>query len=125
MSRPTIAVIGASRDRRKFGNKCVRAYLASGFQVFPINLHADAIEGLAVHRHLADLPGTPDRISIYLPPAKTRALLAELVEHPGAEVWFNPGAATADILAAARAAGIDVRDGCSIVDIGRSPAEFP
>lgn len=125
MSRPTIAVIGASRDRSKFGNKCVRAYLASGFEVFPINLHASEIEGLRVYRHLADLPASPDRISIYLPPTTTRALLSELAEHPGAEVWFNPGAATADILAAARAAGLEVRDACSIADIGRSPAEFP
>ena len=46
MSQGAIAVIGASSDRQKFGNKCVRAYLAAGWEVYPINLHEHEIEGL-------------------------------------------------------------------------------
>ena len=125
MSSPSVAVIGASRDRSKFGNKCVRAFLHRGFQVYPINPHADEVEGVAALPILGDLPVKPDRISIYLPPQKTRALLSELVDYPEAQVWFNPGSANAAILQEALAAGIDVRDGCSIVDIGLSPSQFP
>ena len=121
---PTIAVLGASTDRHKFGNKCVRAYLAAGYQVIPINLHADEIEGLPVIRSVSGLSADPDRISVYLPPDKTRALIPELARYPGAQVWFNPGSADAQTLEMARAAGIDVRDGCSIVDIGLSPGQF-
>ncbi len=43
----------------------------------------------------------------------------------GVEVWFNPGSADHPILEESRTAGIEVREGCSIVDIGMSPAEFP
>ena len=50
----TIAVVGASTDRRKFGNKCVRAYASAGWEVFPVNLHEDEIEGLPVFRTLQD-----------------------------------------------------------------------
>lgn len=125
MTAPIIAVVGASAQRSKYGNKCVRAYLEAGFEVFPVNLHATEIEGLPVYARLADLPSRPDRISIYLQPHATRRLLPELGEVGDAEVWFNPGSATAEILTAARAAGLDVRDGCSIVDIGLSPAQFP
>ena len=125
MSQPSVAVIGASQDRAKFGNKCVRAFLHQGYQVYPINPHANEIEGLPVLPALESLPVKPDRISIYLPPFRTRGLLAELALYPEAEVWFNPGSANAVILEAARAAGIDVRDGCSIVDIGLSPSQFP
>ena len=125
MNRPSVAVVGASRDRAKFGNKCVRAFLHRGYQVYPVNPRATEIEGLKTVRCLADLPVTPDRISVYLPPQKTRDLLPELAPFQQVEVWFNPGSASPEILAAARQAGIDVRDGCSIVDIGLSPSEFP
>jgi len=125
LSQPSVAVIGASQDRAKFGNKCVRAFLHRGYHVYPINPQAEEIEGLPALPTLADLPVEPDRISIYLPPHKTRALLPELALHPECEVWFNPGSATQAILDDARAAGIEVRDGCSIVDIGLSPSQFP
>lgn len=124
MSPPSVAVVGASKDRSKFGNKCVRAFLQKGFLVYPINPHAAEIEGLPTYSTLSHLPAPPDRISIYLPPHKTRALLAELARFPAAEIWFNPGAADPQVLAEARAAGLDVRDGCSIVDIGLSPSQF-
>jgi predicted CoA-binding protein len=122
---PSIAVIGASQNRAKFGNKCVRAFLHRGYRVYPINPHGGEIEGLPAATALADLPIAPDRISIYLPPHKTRALLPDLARYPEAQIWFNPGSANPAILEEARAAGIDVRDGCSIVDIGLSPSQFP
>lgn len=125
MSRPTVAVVGASRQRGKFGNKCVRAFLQKGYLVYPVNLREKEIENLSAYRSLGDLPETPDKISIYLPPQKTRALLPQLAQHRTAEVWFNPGSADEQILAAARDAGVNVRSGCSIVDIGLSPAQFP
>ena len=125
MSAGTIAVIGASKSRRKFGNKCVRAYQSAGWEVFPVNPHEDEIEGLTVFRSPQDLPVPMDRVSLYLPPVNTRALLAEMAEMSGTQVWFNPGSADRQVLEEATRAGIDVRNGCSIVDIGMSPAEFP
>lgn len=125
MNQPSVAVIGASQDRAKFGNKCVRAFLHRGYRVYPINPRADEIEGQSVLRSLDDLQTKPERISIYLPPHKTRALLPELARYPETQIWFNPGSANPAILKEARAAGIDVRDGCSIVDIGLSPSQFP
>lgn len=122
----SIAVLGASRDRSKYGNKCVRAYHDAGWQVFPVNLgSADAIEGLATVRRLADVPGDLDRISVYLPPPVTLELLAEIAEKGAGEVWFNPGSADARVLEESRRLGIAARPGCSIVDIGVSPAQFP
>ena len=40
-----VAVVGASRDRRKFGNKAVRAFVAAGDTVVPIHPHATEVEG--------------------------------------------------------------------------------
>jgi len=121
----TIAVLGASKDRSKFGNKCVRAYQESGWQVFPVNLGcADPIEGLTTWRALADVPAELDRISVYLPPPVTLELLADIAAKGAREVWFNPGSADNRVLDEARRRGIPARPGCSIVDIGLSPAQF-
>lgn len=124
MSGGTIAVVGASRNRRKYGNKCVRAYHSAGWDVYPVNPHEELIEGLVTYRSLREVPVSLDRISLYLPPDRTRGLLSELAEYLGVQVWFNPGSADLQVLEEAADLGIDVRDGCSIVDIGMSPSSF-
>jgi acyl-CoA synthetase (NDP forming) len=59
---PSVAVIGASADRRKYGNKAVRAYLRQGWTVYPVNSHEPTIEGLPAYRSMRDLPAAPDRV---------------------------------------------------------------
>lgn len=125
MPPPSVAILGASADRNKFGNKSLRAHLRAGYRVFPIHLSEAEIEGLPALPNLAGLPQTVDRISVYLPPAVTRRLLPEIAAAGASEVWFNPGAADAATSDEARGLGIAVVDGCSIVDLGFSPAEFP
>ncbi len=121
----TIAVVGASADRHKYGNKCVRAYREAGFAVFPVHPSEREIEGLAAYASLAQVPAPLDVISVYLPPPVTLALLPEIAGSGAHRVWFNPGSADGAVLAEARRLGIAAHPGCSIVDIGRSPGEFP
>jgi predicted CoA-binding protein len=122
---PTVAILGASPDHKKYGNKSVRAHLRAGYTVFPINPSAQEVEGLAGYAKLADVPEPVERISVYLPPPITRRLLPEIAAAGAREVWFNPGAADRATLDAARELGIAVVDGCSIVDLGLSPGQFP
>lgn len=128
MSR-AIAVVGASANRRKFGNKCVRAYASAGWQVYPVNLNESSIEGLPVFDGLGAVTAAAgtrvDRISVYLPPEITRGLLPEIAEAGATETFFNPGSADPDVLREAVALGIEARAACSIVDIGLKPAQFP
>jgi uncharacterized protein len=121
----TIAVVGASGDRRKFGNKCVRAYVHAGYKVFPVNPNEAQVEGLATYARLQDVPEELDRISIYLPPPTPFQVLPDIAEKGAREVWFNPGAADSRVIEEARRREIPVRNGCSIVDLGLSPAMFP
>jgi hypothetical protein len=123
--KKTIAVLGASSDRGKFGNKCVRAYTHAGWTVFPVNPRETEIEGHGVYASLADVPKPLARISVYLPPPVGLKLLDEIAAAGAGEVWFNPGSADANLLAAAAGKGIPAVDDCSIVDIGLSPSQFP
>lgn len=121
----TIAVLGASANRSKYGNKCVRAYKAAGWEVWPVHPSEPEIEGLKAWRSLAEVPAELDRISVYLPPALTLRLLPEMARKGAGEVWLNPGSADEGVIEEARRLGLRVRPGCSIVDIGMSPGQFP
>lgn len=120
----TIAIVGASADRSKFGNKAVRAYLAEGWTVYPVNPGGSRIEGLDVVARLADIDADLDRVSVYLPPRVVLDILPEIAEAGASEVWFNPGSADKAVLSAAADLELPVHAACSIVDIGRSPSEF-
>jgi predicted CoA-binding protein len=128
--KPTVAILGASADRAKFGNKSVRAHMQAGYEIYPINPSGGQIEGLAVYRSLGELPVERlDRISVYLRPEIGLKLLEEMAAktpaNGGGGVWFNPGSASPALLARARELGLNVVPACSIVDLGFSPSQFP
>jgi len=123
--KPTIAVIGASADRAKFGNKCVRAYARHGYQVYPVNPNQTNIEGWPVFCTITDVPVAHlDRVSIYLSPVLALGVLPEIAGKSVKEVWLNPGADDPEVLAKARELGLNVIAACSIVAIGESPADY-
>jgi predicted CoA-binding protein len=118
----TIAIIGASADRNKFGNKAVRAFLQQGWTVHPVHPKAPTIEGLPAFKSIRDVPVKPDRISVYLPPSVLLDVLPDIAARGCDELWLNPGTESADVLAAAERLHLNVVQACSIVGIGVSPA---
>lgn len=126
MNEPTVAILGASGDRTKFGNKSLRAHAATGWQVFPINPKGGQIEGRQAYRSLAEAPVDRfNRISVYLPPHVTLAALDEIAAKGCDELWLNPGSETAEVVAKAESLGLNSIRGCSIIDVGKSPGDFP
>jgi acyl-CoA synthetase (NDP forming) len=119
-----VAVIGASSDRRKFGNKAVRAYLRSGDTVVPINPHEREIEGLKAYRSVLDVPGAIDLASFYVPPETGEQIIEEVARKGIREVWFNPGAESDALVARARALHLEPIVACSITGVGQNPYEF-
>jgi predicted CoA-binding protein len=125
MSQPTIAILGASSDRTKYGNKAVRAYLRQGYDVYPINPKGGEIEGLTVYGCLADVPVDHlTRISVYLPPVVGLKILPDIAAQGANELIFNPGSESDELLDAARELGLDPIVAGSILDVGVNPAEL-
>ena len=87
-----VAVIGASNDRRKFGNRALRAYQAQGYTVVPINPHEPQVEGLQAYASVLDVPGPIDMASFYVQPEVGEQVIEEVARKGIAEIWLNPGA---------------------------------
>jgi len=119
-----VAVIGASNDRRKFGNRAVRAFQAKGDTVVPINPHETHIEGLTTYKSVLDVPGTIDMATVYVQPSIGVGVMDEIARKGIGEVWLNPGADDDAVIARARALNLRPIVACSIVGIGRNPYDF-
>jgi predicted CoA-binding protein len=116
-----VAVIGASNNRRKFGNRAVRAYRDQGYTVVPVNPHEADVEGIKSYKSILDVPGPVDMASFYVPPEIGEQVIAEVAQKGVAEVWLNPGAESDELIARARALSINPIVACSIVAIGQDP----
>jgi predicted CoA-binding protein len=117
----TVAIVGASNNRSKFGNKAVRAHLQKGYLVYPINPTSSQIEGLPAFRTVSELPVRPQRVSMYLPPNLVHKLLPEIADKGCDELWLNPGTESDSVLSEAKRLGLNVIQACSIVAIGVDP----
>lgn len=120
----TVAVIGASSNRNKFGNKALRAFESRGYTVIPINPNESEVEGHKTYPTVLDFPDPIDMATVYVPPAVGVLLLDQLAQKQIGEVWLNPGADADVVVDRARQLGLNVILACSILGIGESPYQY-
>jgi len=125
MAAKTVAVVGASADRSKFGNKAVRAFRDAGWTVFPIHPTLHEVEGIVAYPSLDVLPvARLDQVSLYVPPGVGINILDQVARKQVGEVWLNPGSESPELLARARELGLEVVQGCSILGAGQQPGAY-
>ena len=120
----SVAILGASNDRTKFGNKAVRAFARAGYRVYPVNPKEAHIEGLPAFRSIGEVPLRPGKISVYLPPPVLLKVLSDAAAKGCDELWLNPGTTSPEVLAEAERLGLKVIQACSILAVGPMPAEL-
>jgi predicted CoA-binding protein len=119
-----VAVIGASTDRSKFGNKAVRAFRNHGDEVVPINPIESEVEGLKAYPSVLEVPGPIDMATFYVPPKVGEAVIEDVARKGIREVWLNPGADSDALAQRAAALKIEAVRACSILGIGDSPSRY-
>ena len=120
----TVAVIGASSDRRKFGNKALRAFAHQGYTVYAINPHANEIEGHLAYASVLDVPGPIDMATVYVQPEVGVRVMEDLAAKKVGEIWLNPGADGPEVVERASELGLKTIQACSIIGIGESPRSY-
>ena len=122
------AVVGASKDRNKFGNKCFRALLkhkGDGGAVVPVHFKERSIEGVdAVTLEELLLSSSDDpsalAINIVAPPAVTCTAVQAALAAGVTQLWLQPGAESPEVFEIAAAAGATLIAGgpCVLVALG-------
>ena len=120
----TVAVIGASSDREKFGNKALRAFERQGYTVIPINPTATEVEGHKAYASVLDVAEAIDMATVYVPARVGVKVMEELAQKGVGKVWLNPGADDDSVVERARALGLKTIQACSIIGIGDSPSRY-
>ena len=93
----TIAVVGATNNRHKYGSIIYRDLKAKGFTVFPVNNHRGEVDGDTAYPSLSDLPQSPTIVNIVVPAKTTIEVLKEALELGYTNVWVQPGAESSEI----------------------------
>lgn len=114
------AVVGASADRGKYGNKVLRAYMQHGRAVIAVNPHEAVIEGLAAVKTLEEVGKPVHGISIITPPAVTTEIVHSAIRLGIKNIWMQPGAESDEAVDEAMDAGLNVIAGgpCILVVMG-------
>ncbi|MFT4691989.1 MAG: CoA-binding protein [Verrucomicrobiia bacterium] len=113
----TVAILGASTNRSKYGNRAVHAFGDKGYSVFPVNPRANEIEGLVSYPDIAAVPEKPDVVSVYLPPTILLEALPDIADRGCGELWLNPGTDTPEVIALAEELKLNAVIGCSLVGL--------
>ena len=108
---PSVAVIGASNDRSKWGNKSVRAFQQRGFKVYPVH-------------PISEVPERPEMVTVYVRPQVLLKLLPDIAAKGCDKLWLNPGTESDQVLAEAERLHLNAIQACSIIGIGVSPGSL-
>ena len=114
------AVVGASTNRNKYGNKVLRVYMQTNRKVYPVNPRADEVEGLKAYPDLASLPEKVHGISIITPPAVTEKIVEEAARSGIKHLWMQPGAQSDEAVRRGEELGLNIiaGDACALVVMG-------
>jgi uncharacterized protein len=123
-NQKTVAVIGASSNRDKFGNKALRAFERRGYKVIPINPNEPEVEGHKTYPSVLDVTESIDMATVYVPVRPGVTVMEQLAKKGITEVWLNPGADDQRVVDKARELGLKVVQTCSIIAIGENPSRY-
>lgn len=118
VGRRTWAVVGASDNRAKFGNRIYRVLRDRGYVVYPVNPAMATVEGDPAFPDVRSLPAGVEVLDIVIPPPRVPPVLDQAKEAGITRIWLQPGAESPDVLAHAAALGLDVIAGgpCAMVE---------
>jgi predicted CoA-binding protein len=103
-----IAVVGASRNKEKFGNTAFAELAARGYQVFPVHPAAQEIAGARCYPNLTALRGQVDGALVVVSSEQAASVLREAAAIGLKNVWLQQGAESPEVLTLARDLGLNL-----------------
>jgi predicted CoA-binding protein len=114
------AVVGATPNTEKFGNKIFKKLKAHGYEVYPVNPMYKEIEGDTCYETLADLPEKVECVNIVVAPERAKRALEDVIALKIENIWFQPGTFTPELIDASETAGLNtVFYNCVLVELDK------
>lgn len=88
------ALVGLSRDPKKFSRLVFKELKEKGFDIYPVNPNIEEIEGVRCYKSIHELPDTVDRVLIMTPKDKTEDVVRDAIDHRMKGIWIQQGAET-------------------------------
>ncbi|MCD6431888.1 CoA-binding protein [Candidatus Bathyarchaeota archaeon] len=109
------AVVGASRDPKKYGHQVYKDLRKAGYRVYPVNPNADEILGDRCYPSIKDLPVKPDVVDIVVPPKITERVVKTCRKLGIRKVWMQPGSESEAAIKFCEENGMDVVHGVCVM----------
>ena len=94
----TIAVIGATDHRAKYGGIIYRDLNRKGYRVFAVNPYRETVDGDPCWKTVLDLPEPPTIADFVIPARRGLDVLEECEQAGIRNIWLQPGAESAEII---------------------------
>jgi len=91
MAKRKFAVIGASKNPHKYGNKIVKNLKMRGYDVYPVNPRLKELEGLTCYHSINDIPDKVDVVDFVVPPETTEEIIKQCKILGLTRIWLQPG----------------------------------
>ena len=116
LSRKTLALIGASRGGKKFGNILLKDLMAKGYDVIPVHPDAAEIEGCPCVPSLAALPRPVGGLVLAVKPARAHDIVREAAAAGLTRIWMQQGSSSPEALRLCEELGITaIHDECLLM----------
>jgi len=102
MNQKRFAVVGASDNPQKNGNRVVKNLKRRGYEVYPVNPRLKEVEGLKCYARLSEIPVRVDVVDFVVPPEETEKVLEECKALGLDRIWLQPGAESEKAIAFCR-----------------------
>ena len=109
------AVVGASQNPSRYGNKIVHRLNESGFNVIPATPNYDKIDDIKAYPSLLEVDSEIDVVVFVVNPRIGIHVLDEVIEKGIKRIWLQPGTVNKAILQKAEEQGIEVIEACILV----------
>ncbi|MCU0267330.1 MAG: CoA-binding protein [Acidimicrobiales bacterium] len=115
LAQRRLAFVGASHDPKEFSATVYRELRDRGYELFPVNPHAELVEGDPCLPDVASLPDGIDGAIVMVPPEASAGVVEACIARGIPRVWLHkgggPSSATDEAVALCREHGIEVVDG--------------
>ncbi len=87
-----LGLIGASRNKNKWGNILLKELMKKGYNVHPVNPNYDSIEGIKCYSSVRELPKNVKNVIIALKPKIVMEVVKECYNAGIKRIWLHKGA---------------------------------